>query len=180
MSAELMKSKFVRRPSLRSLQRHTTCPSTLQLSLNLLHRFLSNFGCCLPWTIRRGILYYYFFFFLFANIFSFSISWDPMSAKISKRYSCYKSQQKVFKLVLNFLPNSPHKNTFGIFEICWKLKFSQILIVFVNMGPHGRENFKTLLLLQITAKSFKLLWIFPPLVLTKLRLEILKFECFWF
>ncbi len=35
------------------------------------------------------------------------------------------------------------------------LKFSPILLVFVNMGPHVRENFKTLLLLQITAKGFQ-------------------------
>ncbi len=27
-------------------------PSLLQLSLNLMHGFLSNFGCCLPWAIR--------------------------------------------------------------------------------------------------------------------------------
>ncbi len=73
-----------------------------------------------------------------------------MAAKISKRYS-YKSQPKVFKLFLNFLPNGPHKNRWGIFEI---LKI-EILTNFIrfNMGPNGSENFKTLLL-QIAAKSF--------------------------
>ncbi len=40
-----------------------------------------------------------------------------MGVKISKRYSSYKSHPKVFKLFLNFLPNDPHKTTFGIFEI---------------------------------------------------------------
>ncbi len=40
-----------------------------------------------------------------------------MGAKISKRYSSYKSQPKVFTLFLNFLPNGPHKSMFGIFEI---------------------------------------------------------------
>ena len=39
-----------------------------------------------------------------------------MGAKISKRYSSYKSQPKVFTLFLNFLPNGPHKIAFGIFE----------------------------------------------------------------
>ena len=38
-------------------------------------------------------------FFVFVN----------MGVKISKRYS------KAFKLDLNFLPNSPYKNTFEIF-----------------------------------------------------------------
>ena len=27
-------------------------PSVSQLSLNLMHGFLSNFGCCFPWAIR--------------------------------------------------------------------------------------------------------------------------------
>ncbi len=40
-----------------------------------------------------------------------------MGAKISKRYSSYKSQPKVSKPFLNCLPNGPHKSTFGIFEI---------------------------------------------------------------
>ncbi len=40
-----------------------------------------------------------------------------MGAKISIRYSSYKSQPKVLKLVLNFPPNGPHKSMFGIFEI---------------------------------------------------------------
>ena len=40
-----------------------------------------------------------------------------MEVKLSKRYSSYKSQPKGFKLVLNFLPNGPHKITLGIFEI---------------------------------------------------------------
>ncbi len=40
-----------------------------------------------------------------------------MGMKISKLYFSYKSQPKAFKLFLNFLPNGPHKTTFGIFEI---------------------------------------------------------------
>ncbi len=40
-----------------------------------------------------------------------------MGAKISKCYSSYKSQPKAFKLLLNFLPNGPHKTTLGSFEI---------------------------------------------------------------
>ncbi len=56
-------------------------------------------------------------FWIFYKYFSFSLTWDPMGAKISKRYSSYKSQPKVFKLFLNFLPNGPHKRMFGIFEI---------------------------------------------------------------
>ncbi len=49
-----------------------------------------------------------------------------MGGKISKRYS-YKSQPKAFKLFLNFLPNDPHRTTFGIFEI---LKIEILTIFF--------------------------------------------------
>ncbi len=43
----------------------------------------------------------------------------------------------------------------GFLEIL-KIKVLAIfLFVFVNMGPYGNKNLKTLLLLQITAKSFE-------------------------
>ena len=82
------------------------------------------------------------------------LTWDSMGVKISKRYSSYKSQPKVLKLFLNVLPNVPHENTFGIFQIL-KLKFKRFLLVLINMGPNRSENFKTLLLLQVAAKSFE-------------------------
>ena len=50
-----------------------------------------------------------------------------MGAKSSKPYSSYKSQPKALKLFVNFLPNGPHKNTFGIFEI---LKIEILMIFF--------------------------------------------------
>ncbi len=45
-----------------------------------------------------------------------------MGGKISKEYFSYKSQPKVLKLFLNFLPNSPHKIRLGFLKF-WKLKF---------------------------------------------------------
>ena len=54
---------------------------------------------------------------IFNDFFSFSLTFDPMGAKIAKRYSSYKSQVKAFKLFLNILPNGAHKTTFEIFEI---------------------------------------------------------------
>ncbi len=86
--------------------------------------------------------------------------WDPIAATISKRYSSYKSQRKVFKLFLNFLPIGPHKTKFRIFKIL-KIEILLILFAFVNMGPNGSENFKTLLL-QSQPKVFKLVLNFSP------------------
>ena len=62
-----------------------------------------------------------------------------MGAKISKRYF-YKSQLKVFKLLLNFLPNGPHKITFAIFEI---LKIEILMIFFsfsLTYHPMGAKT----------------------------------------
>ncbi len=53
----------------------------------------------------------------FNEFYSFSLTWDAMGAKITKRFSSYKSETNVLKLVLNFSPNGPHKTTFGVFEI---------------------------------------------------------------
>ena len=87
MSAQLMKSKFVRHPSVRRL-------SVSQLSLNLMHGYLSKFGLAQT------------FFFNFEK-----------------------------KKMRGFCKN----NFFAL----------------INMRPYGNENLKTLLLLQITAKSFQ-------------------------
>ncbi len=74
------------------------------------------------------------FFYLFYEYFSFSLTWDPMGAKISKRYSSYKSQPKVFKRILNFLPNGPHKTTFGNL-----FKKIEILTNFIRFRWHGTQ-----------------------------------------
>ena len=50
------------------------------------------------------------YFFIFINM-------GPIGVHILKRYSSYKSQPRVFKLVLNFPLNGPHKNGLGISEI---------------------------------------------------------------
>ncbi len=59
-----------------------------------------------------------------------------MTAKISKRYSSYKSQLKVFQLfLLKSLPNGPHKTMLEIFEI---LKM-YILTNFTRFRLHGTQ-----------------------------------------
>ncbi len=92
------------------------CPSSVvrlsvsQLSLNLMHRFLSNFGCCFSWAIRLDGFWIFEKKYAFLQIF---FDFVNMGVKISKRYSSYKLQPRVFKLFLNFLPNGPHKSSFG-------------------------------------------------------------------
>ncbi len=76
-------------------------------------------------SLQLSQLSFFFFFLNFGKIilvrfflyFSFPLTRDPMGVKISKGYSSYKSQPKIFELFLNFLPNGSRKTTFGIFEI---------------------------------------------------------------
>ncbi len=103
------------------------CPSSIrrlsmsQLSLNLMHGYLSNFG------LARMLLFFLIFekknTGIFLRIYFFSLTCNPVGVKISKRYFSYKSQPKVFKPVLNFPPNGPHKITFGIFLKFWVSDF---------------------------------------------------------
>ena len=134
-----MKSKFVRRPSSVRPSVRVIFEPNAQISFKfwLLHP--------LDHTLRL------FLFFekkklIFTNMFRFcehGTLWEP---KFQKHYSSYKSQPKVFKLFLSFLPNGPQKSTILNFL---NFEFMTFFFVFVNMGPYGNKTFKTLLLSQI-------------------------------
>ncbi len=79
---------------------------------------------------------------------------------------CRPSDRLWHQLSLNFMhgflsnfscgfPWAICPDIFFIFEKKNFLNFLQIFFVFVNMGPYGSENFKTLLLLQIAFESFQ-------------------------
>ncbi len=128
MSAELMKSQFVRRLSsvVRPFVRVAIISDPYaQISF--------KFGCCFPWAIRSDVFWNLNFKKNVYEYFSFSLTWDLMGAKISKRYSSYKSQSDVFKLFLNFRPNGPHKTTFGSLKF-WKLKFYWFFFFFFRFS----------------------------------------------
>ncbi len=79
-----------------------------RLSLDLLHGFISNFSCCFsgPYArislecLKKKMLFWGYL----STIFSFSLTYDPMGAKISKRYSSYKSQPNVSNVSWIFFP----------------------------------------------------------------------------
>ncbi len=77
-----------------------------------------------------------------------------MGANTLKCYSSLKSLLKPFKLFLKFLLWSSQKYCFGFFNF-WVFDFSGLFFGFVNMGPYRSQNFKTLLLPQITFESFQ-------------------------
>ncbi len=146
MSAELMKWKFVRRPSIH--------PSSIrlwnQLSLNLLHGFLSNFGSCFPWATCPDVLKFWkkiFFFLAFLRIFLFFVNVGPYgSKKIQNATSPFNYFCIFSNLIWNFFSVVHTKVLFWIFEMLSLWFFAIFFFVFVNMGPYGSQNFKTPLL----------------------------------
>ncbi len=67
--------------------------------------------------------------------FSYSLTQDPTGVTISKCYSypSYQSQRKVFKLVLNFPPDTPNKTTLEILTF-WVSVF--LAIFFSKLSIH--------------------------------------------
>ncbi len=157
MSAELMKSKFARRPSLRRPCRYNA-------------RIFSHFSCYFP-----GPYIWIFFFFLL--IFEKKNPHYPIfsSAWLCQQRSWYGrfvrrpssvvrpwSQLYLF-LMCGFLSNlgccfpwAIPPDVFGIFEkkIFSCLDCLGIFFVFGKMEPYASKNFKTLLL-QIAAETFQ-------------------------
>ncbi len=72
---------------------------------------------------------------------SFSLIWDLMGAKISKRYSSLKLLKFESFQTLSEISSqlSTQKYCFGFLKI-WVYDFSRFLFVFVSMGPCGRQN----------------------------------------
>ncbi len=74
----------------------------------------------------------------FNDFFSFSLTWDPMGAKIAKRYSFHKSRPNLIKIFLNFSLQYPHKVTFADF---WNFVFFKFYgTLKFNMGVNGKSQ----------------------------------------
>ena len=81
-------------------------------------------------------------FWFFTIFFSFSLTWDPMGANTSKRYSSLKSLLNPFKLDLKFLLCGPHKTTvldFWNFEV---LIFQDFVSFSLTWDPRGAKTSK--------------------------------------
>ncbi len=76
----------------------------------------------------------------------------PNGAKISKGWSSYKLQPKVFKLVMNFPPNSPHKTTLGYFEFPI---FSDFFSKILSSPLYPMEKLKTSSIWKISDRRAK-------------------------
>ncbi len=85
-------------------------PPPLKSLLNPLKRFLT-FLSVVPTKVLFLIFEILIFFLFFRILFSFSLTWDYMGAKTSKRYSSLKSLLNRFNLSLNFLLSDPDKST---------------------------------------------------------------------
>ncbi len=107
-------------------------PSVLQLSMFLMHRFLSNFDCCFPWAIHVDVLGVIFY-----DYFSFSLTWNPIGIYI-KMILLLQIADDIFQISPEFLPNGPHKTTFVIFKIL-KIEILMIFLALLDYVSRAHE-----------------------------------------
>ena len=106
-------------------------------------------------SVSVGMIFFYFY-----EYFSFSLTWDPIGAKSSKRYS-YKSHVKLFKLSWIFSPVVLTTKRLGFLKF-WKLKFKKKNFSYSltrdSMGVKMSKRFSY----KSKPKGFKLVLNFPP------------------
>ena len=116
--SSINRNSSVVRPSVHCL---SIRPSSMsQLSLNLCTDFFQISSVASPGLFAETIFLFQknvLIFFLW--IFFVSLTWDPMGAKLSKRYSSYQSQPKAFTFSWIFFPMV--LTNFGNLKF-WKLK----------------------------------------------------------
>ncbi len=156
MLVDLMKSKFVRRMSVASIiSEPIACISFkfwLLLTLGYMPRHV--------WNLQ--------FIFDILRIYFVKLKMEPMGEKMQNATPPTNRCQKI--QTSDFFP-------VGLKKICLGWNFNGsffFFFVFVNIGPSGseiskRHSYKSL------PKVLKFVWIFLPLILTKLRWRFLKF-----
>ncbi len=110
-----------------------------QIALDLFLNF-SEFSS--QWSSKKKYCFGFlkFWVFDFSPFFSFSLTWDPMGGKTSRRYSSLKWLLNPFKLFSGFSSHwSSQKYCFWIFEVL-SLWFSHFFSFFVTWDPIGAET----------------------------------------
>ena len=121
----------------------------------------------------------------FNNFFSYSLTWDLMEVKISKRYSSYKSQLKFFKPFLNFFLMVLTKLRLGFWNF-ENYNFNEFYSFMLTWDPMGAKFSKQITqILQIAcyksqANVLKLVLNFPPNGPHKTSFGIFEIYSFWF
>ncbi len=140
MSAELMKSKFVRRPSVRRPSVRIAIISEPDARISF------KFLLLLPLSHMLGRFWIFekkqnFFFLFFYEYFSFSSTWDPMGVKISKRYSSYKLQitAKSFQTSPEFSSQWFSQNYVWDFWNSENWNFNDFFFVSLTWDPMGAK-----------------------------------------
>ena len=118
------------------------CPSSVRVAIISESNARISFKF---WLLLRKLVHTLTLFFLifeknvflsfFTNIFR-SLTWDPMGAKITKRYSSYKSPPKVSKLYLSFLLIVLTRLLLGFLKF-WKLN---LFVKYVVIGRAPRQG----------------------------------------
>ncbi len=116
----------------------------------------------------------------FLRIFFIFVNMGPYGRQKFRTLLLLQIAAANFKLFLNFLPNSPHKPTFGIFKFwiiyfnfeIWNFnEFYSFLLTWNPMCWKFQDSTPT----NRSQKVWNLSWIFLPMVHTKLHLGFVKF-----
>ncbi len=155
MSAELMKSKFIHRPSVHLWHR---------LSLKLLHGFLSNFGCSFPRAIYPDSFFIFEkkIFFNFLRIFFVFVNMGPYGSENFKKLLFLQKQPKAFNLFLHFLLKGPHKIAFGIVWNFENWNFNYFFSFSLTWDPMRVKISKSYSSYKSQPKAFKFFLNFLP------------------
>ena len=127
MSAQFMKSKFIRRPPVRRTRN----------SLSTRDFFFQILIVASPSAIRE--------------LFCF----DFFKATTTNTHSFYKFQPKVFKLIVNFQSNGPHQSTLGIFEIFEFSIFYELFLKISNSPLYHVEKQNTSIIWKTSDRRAK-------------------------
>ncbi len=94
------------------------------------------------------------FFFDFLRIFFVFVNMGPYGSQNFKTLLLPQITFESFQTFSKFSSHWSWQSSFGFLKF-GLFDFSGILLVFVNIGPNGSQNFKTLLLPQMTFESFQ-------------------------
>ncbi len=119
-----------------------SCSLWHQLSLNLLHGFLSNFGSCFPWAICPDVFGIKKWFLDFLRMIFVFINMGPYGSKKFKTLLLPQITFEFFQTFLKFLLSCPHKSTglnFWNFEFLIFHDFSSFSLQWdgVKFGSRG-------------------------------------------
>ncbi len=121
---------------------------------------LSIFSCCFPWGICTDVFKFLkkkrHFWIFFTNIYFVFVNMGPNGSKNIKTLLLLQIVTENFQTFPEFSSQWSSQKCLWYIWNFENSNFSEFISFSFNMGPYESENFKTIFLLQITGKGFKI------------------------